>query len=373
MKLNEIFKKENFKIQDYLLLAIKAVLIISIIYNISIQIWQIVSTNIFLLILTFIPQILNRSYKIKIPKEFEWALLVFVIISLFIQKLSGIMVPITFGIIMSLMGFMIMLMFYSSGQIKKNYFLIIVFAFNFAVVFGFGLEIIKYYLKIILGHELSEELYEFSMKNMTFIIIGAAFSSLMCYIYMKSKNVLISKIIDSFKKENPKKFGKIDATQEVLTMIKKGEDEKSEFKSTLRVNLYTNEIDKKIEHSVLKTINAFLNSAGGTLLIGITDKKEIIGIEKDRFENTDRFQLHLINLIKENLGKANLNLISIEKIKIKEKTIIKIEVEKSKKEVFLKGEDKNEEFYIRTGPSTLQLIGSELVDYIRKRFEKKKE
>ena len=298
-------------------------------------------------------------------------MLIFVIISLFIQKLSGFAVPIIFGIIMSFMGFMIMLMLYSSGQIKKNYFLIIFFAFMFAVVFGFGLEIAKYYLKILFGNKLSEEAYDFSMKNMTFIIIGAAFSCLLGYIYMKTKKTWFSKIVDVFKKANPNKFKKISDAPEILDSIKKGENEKLEFKSTLRVNLFTNELDKKIEHSVLKTINAFLNSNGGTLLVGVSDKGEITGIEKDRFENIDRFQLHLVNLIKEKLGKTNLNLIEIEEIKIKDKIIVKIEVEKSKKEVFLKTEDKGEEFYIRMGPSTLQLIGSELVDYIKRKFSEK--
>ena len=66
-----------------------------------------------------------------------------------------------------------------------------------------------------------------------------------------------------------------------MRLIKRGENEKIEFKSTLRINLHTKEQDKKVENSVLKTIVAFLNSEGGTLLIGVSDCGEIIGIEKD--------------------------------------------------------------------------------------------
>ena len=157
---------------------------------------------------------------------------------------------------------------------------------------------------------------------------------------------------------------------EILDLIKKGENEKTEFKSTLRVNLHTNEVDKKIEHSILKTITAFLNSKGGNLFIGISNKEEIIGIKKDRFENTDKFNLHLTNIIKEKIGKKYSNLIELQTIKTNEKEIVLIKCKKSKSPIFLKPSRYEEEFYIRVGPSSTEIKGSELIDYIEKRFKK---
>ena len=49
---------------------------------------------------------------------------------------------------------------------------------------------------------------------------------------------------------------------------------------------------------------AFLNSKGGTLLIGVGDGGEVIGLENDKFQNEDKFALHLDNLIKDQLGGA---------------------------------------------------------------------
>lgn len=145
-----------------------------------------------------------------------------------------------------------------------------------------------------------------------------------------------------------------------------------EFKSTLRTNLYTKEIDKKIELSILKTITAFLNSNGGKLLIGINDKGEILGIEKDKFENTDKFNLHFINLIKDKIGQRHLHLIKIQDILIEGKTIVNVNCEKSRSPVFLKLASNEEEFYIRSGPSSIQTTGSELVEYIGRKFKEKK-
>ncbi len=355
------------KATDYLSLSIKLILILSILNGIYNSLWHLVSTDIFLLILMFIPQIFKK-YQIQIPKKFEWLLLIFVIITLFLGKMSGIITPLIFGIAIAMIGFMILAILYSSNQIKKNYFLIIMFSFNFAVALGFAIELIKYYLKLVLNHNLSVELYKYSMQTMTFVILGALISAIIGYLYMKSYKNILRKIARIFTKNNQDLF--IRNNEEILSIIKEGENETTEFKSTLRVNLHTNEFDRKIEHSVLKTITAFLNSEGGNLFIGIANNEEVLGIEKDKFPNSDKFNLHLINIIKEKIGKKHLNLISLQTIKIRDREIVLVRCKKSKTPVFLKTSQNEEEFYIRTGNSTTQIAGSELIDYIEKRFKK---
>jgi len=39
------------------------------------------------------------------------------------------------------------------------------------------------------------------------------------------------------------------------------------------------ELKREFNEGVLKTISAFANTGGGTLLIGVSDKKEVIGID----------------------------------------------------------------------------------------------
>jgi hypothetical protein len=72
-------------------------------------------------------------------------------------------------------------------------------------------------------------------------------------------------------------------------LIATGENDKLEFKATLRWNIHAERVGKEIEHETLKTIAAFLNSEGGTLLIGVSDSGEILGLDADGFENDDRF------------------------------------------------------------------------------------
>ena len=58
--------------------------------------------------------------------------------------------------------------------------------------------------------------------------------------------------------------------------------------------------------AALKTIVGFLNAKGGTLLIGVKDDGEVIGIETDGFPNEDKMGLHLVNLIKDRIGEVFL-------------------------------------------------------------------
>jgi uncharacterized protein YuzE len=356
---------------SYLSLSIKFILVLSIINGIYNHLWHLASTSIFLLILLFIPQIFKK-YEIKIPVEFEWFLLVFAVITLFLGKTGGVITSIVFGIAIAMMGFIILSILYSSNQIKKNYFLIIAFSFNFAVAFGCAIELAKYYLKVLLNQTLSSDIYAYSMQTITFVVLGALISSVIGYIYMKYHFKIIGGLVGKIVERNPKLFQKQEKLkEEILEIIKKGENERIEFKSTFRTNLHTNEIDRKIEYSILKTMVAFMNSRGGTILIGVDDSGEIIGIEKDKFESKDNYSLHLTNIIKTKIGKKFFPLVSFRFTEVGDKTVLTLDCEKSKNPVFIKSQTDEEEFYIRVGPSSTQIKGSELVDYIDKNFKKK--
>jgi len=137
-------------------------------------------------------------------------------------------------------------------------------------------------------------------------------------------------------------------TLPTANVIEYGENEIVEFKSTLRWNIYTKKVDRNIEHASLKTIAAFLNSDGGTLLIGVEDDKNVKGIA---------------------LSMQQLCNIKMAIEKLNDVDVIRVDVRPSKIPVYMNNASNNDEiFYVRTGPSTSQLKVSEIFDYIRKRF-----
>ena len=155
----------------------------------------------------------------------------------------------------------------------------------------------------------------------------------------------------------------------ILNLIDKGESDLVEFKESLRTNLHTGKLDKRMEHSVLKTIVAYLNSKGGVLFVGVSDLGEISGLSADNFSSEDKCKLQLVNMIKQHIGSSIFSNILIDIVKFEDKYILKIEVSSYAREVFLLWE-KKEEFYIRSGPSSIKISGTQLISYIRTKFKK---
>ncbi len=150
-------------------------------------------------------------------------------------------------------------------------------------------------------------------------------------------------------------------------LIVQGEGEFIEFKSTLRWNLKADKKDKNITHAITKTIAAFLNTEGGILLVGVSDDGEVIGLDSDRFENEDKMLLFLTNTIKSQLGTLHLDKIHFHTERIKDKKVLRIDVQAGSDPCYL-SKEKLDHFYIRTGPSTTDLRLSKVFEYLTKRF-----
>jgi len=157
-------------------------------------------------------------------------------------------------------------------------------------------------------------------------------------------------------------------TSVIEEIIKRGEDNQTEFKSTLRWDIRQAKKNPAIEHASLKTICAFLNSEGGDLLIGVRDDGSIEGIETDIFDNDDRFLLHIWTLIKTCMGQEVVEWVKTSLQKFGNKTVCRVNCRKSAKPVFLKQNGFDEAFYVRVGPSSSSLDISSALKYIEQHF-----
>ena len=164
-----------------------------------------------------------------------------------------------------------------------------------------------------------------------------------------------------------------DMIQTWESMLNTGENNFIEFKSTLRYCLRNDQPEKYIEFSIAKTLNAFLNSEGGTLIIGVNDVGEVLGLDHDisSFDEKgkDGFLLHFDNMINSYLGKEQHADISISLEMIEGKDICVVEVSASNKPVFIiKNGEK--QFYVRNSASSQPYDMSEAVEYINKHWTK---
>ncbi|MGB4235864.1 MAG: DUF262 domain-containing protein [Methanoregulaceae archaeon] len=187
--------------------------------------------------------------------------------------------------------------------------------------------------------------------------------------FLEARRILIARVIqEAYQKLTFDK--KADATASPMgidQMVLSGESSYIEFKSALRMNLHTGTRDPKIELAILRTIAGFLNTHGGTLMIGIADDGTALGIGVDGFENEDKMSLHLVNLVKDRMGPIFLPFIHMRFEDYKDNRVMVIECMETKSPVYVK-DGPLERFYIRTGPSTTELSASQIQDYIKQRF-----
>lgn len=175
--------------------------------------------------------------------------------------------------------------------------------------------------------------------------------------------------IKSLKKEEKTVVDEI-FNSPVQDIIKMGENEYVEFKSSLRWDYKQQRANKEIELNIAKTITAFMNTEGGILLIGVDDEENILGLDKDistiKKKNIDGFELALGSLIRTHIGSEIHHNMKTKFEKINDKSVAKLLIRPSIKPVFL---DKNN-FYIRTGNASQPLNMEQSQDYINMKWKK---
>jgi predicted HTH transcriptional regulator len=158
----------------------------------------------------------------------------------------------------------------------------------------------------------------------------------------------------------------------ITELIPLGESATLEFKSTLQWDILENRQNKELRQSILKTIAAFLNSAGGTLIIGVEDNGAIYGLSRDlnlvKNKNLDGFEQLLMELITKYLGPEFARFIQVRFERMNGEYVCVLDVDKSAEPVFL-NEERGREFYVRLGNTSRTLDAEEAHRYIQMSWE----
>lgn len=182
---------------------------------------------------------------------------------------------------------------------------------------------------------------------------------------------------EGFKQLWDEESGSVEPELSISDLIDSGETQSLEFKSTGRWNLRTSSKDSKMEHIIVKTVCGFLNAEGGTLLIGIGDDGEVIGLDKDYQTltgkpNKDGYELWLRQHLDKSLSCQTAAIVRIEFATVNGNDICVVHVGASRRPVFAKsfsGGDPPSEFWVRVGNATKQMHGDDMVDYQTLRWE----
>ena len=167
---------------------------------------------------------------------------------------------------------------------------------------------------------------------------------------------------------------KAELDKDLPSIIRQGEGPLLEFKSSLRWDLQEQRINRNLENVVLKTLAGFFNSSiGGTLLIGVSDNGEIIGLEQDyqtlKKPNQDGFEQTLMTSISANLGADLCALVHVLFHVIDGKDVCRVIISPAGRPVFLQ-QGNVPKLFVRTGGGTRDLNVQEAMEYATGRWKK---
>ena len=115
------------------------------------------------------------------------------------------------------------------------------------------------------------------------------------------------------------------------------------------------------------TLAGFMNSGGGTLLIGVADDGTVLGLDSDyaviRRSDRDGWRSWLTDLVATGLGKPNLANLGVEFESFDGKDVCRLTVRPATRPVWLDTQTPPE-FYTRFDNSTRQLMGGDILDYV---------
>lgn len=152
-------------------------------------------------------------------------------------------------------------------------------------------------------------------------------------------------------------------------LISGGESHSVEFKQTARWNLHTEQRDPKIELVIGKTVAGFLNTDGGTLLIGVNDDGEATGLDEDlalmKRPDLDRYELWVTDLLERCLGKPAVANVRVTFELVGKSQVCRVDIAAAGSPVFLDepGGQREADMYVRMGNSTRKLLTDEAMEY----------
>lgn len=145
-----------------------------------------------------------------------------------------------------------------------------------------------------------------------------------------------------------------EKTADLESLIAGAETATLEFKQTMRWDTLLHKRNPKVLRACMKTVSAFLNCAGGTLLIGVADSGEPVGLDDDLRDFTDgktldgferRFRDALsLQVDPEPNQRVTLSFPFVNGIQI-----CRVDVTHSPRPAFLVAKDGPAEFYVRKG------------------------
>jgi hypothetical protein len=157
---------------------------------------------------------------------------------------------------------------------------------------------------------------------------------------------------------------------DLLRLVDSGESALVEFKASARVNLHTGRPDEEMKRALVKSVAAFLNSEGGTLLVGVSDEREVVGLALDLESfggSEDKLQRYVLDSLRQSLGDPTVaSFVRVTLLRVSSEIICEISVMPDRHGVWCDDNGKDA-FFVRNGNQTVLMRSREVAAYLTER------
>lgn len=196
--------------------ALQAVLFVTLVISLVRQDWLTAFAVIGILILTFLPSIIRRSYRVFLPLEFDVAAIIFIFAALFLGELHGyytkfwwwdLVLHTSSGFLFGILGFLLLYVLSNEPRvyIRMKPGFVAMFGFTFAVAIGVVWEIFEFFMDSTFGLGMQKSGSADTMWDLIVDALGALVIAVLGYLYLRKGNLLLfDRMIHRFVEKNPK-------------------------------------------------------------------------------------------------------------------------------------------------------------------------
>ncbi len=207
------------KVQLFISYAMQLVLFVFILHSFYTTKWFLVFVTTGILVLTFLPNIIRKTYNMFLPVEFDLITILFVFTALFLGEVHAyytrfwwwdIVLHTSSGFLLGIGGFLLMYILSEEKRVhltmKPGF--VAVFGFAFALMIGAVWEIMEFSLDTVFSWQMQKNLVD-TMWDLIVDALGALVISLLGYFYLKKGGFLLfDRMIHRFVERNPRLFRK---------------------------------------------------------------------------------------------------------------------------------------------------------------------
>ncbi|MBP7017877.1 hypothetical protein KBB17_00045 [Candidatus Saccharibacteria bacterium] len=204
------------KVQIAIIYVLRFSAFLALAYSMIVLNYYHIANGLVALILLFIPEFIERKYKVKLPVEYSFAIVAFVFGSIVLGELRGFytkyswwddLLHSTSGVLLGFAGFITLYWLKSNKKLHASDFVISFFAFTVAMTIAVFWEIFEFVADQSIATNLQLGSLNDTMLDLIIASIGAAFSAALGYRFLSQANRkgLFARLVYNFTEVNEKK------------------------------------------------------------------------------------------------------------------------------------------------------------------------